>query len=46
MNLLYEMNKERGTTIIIPSDLASALGQFAARDMAVPAPQPAIVVPE
>ena len=47
MNLVYEMNKERGTTIIIPSDLASALGQFTARDMAAaPAPLPSIVVPE
>ena len=46
MNLVYEMNKERGTTIIIPSDLASALGQFAARDMAAPASQPPIMVPD
>jgi len=28
MNLVYEMNKERGTTIIIPSELATALGQI------------------
>ena len=26
MNLLYEMNKERGVTVLIPSDLASSLG--------------------
>lgn len=26
MNLVYEMNKERGTTILIPTDLAAALG--------------------
>jgi regulator of protease activity HflC (stomatin/prohibitin superfamily) len=26
MNLLYEMNKERGTTVLIPTDMASALG--------------------
>ena len=26
MNLIYEMNKERGATILIPSDLAAALG--------------------
>lgn len=38
MNLVYEMNKDRGTTIIIPSDLASALGQIGLRD---PAPPPA-----
>ena len=38
MNLVYEMNKDRGTTIIIPSDLASALGQIGLRD---PVPPPA-----
>ncbi|MCQ8276995.1 SPFH domain-containing protein [Acetobacteraceae bacterium KSS8] len=27
MNLIYEMNKERGATILIPTDLAAALGQ-------------------
>ena len=26
MNLLYEMNKERGATVLIPTDMASALG--------------------
>jgi regulator of protease activity HflC (stomatin/prohibitin superfamily) len=26
MNLLYEMNKERGTTVLIPTDMANALG--------------------
>ena len=40
MNLVYEMNKERGTTIIIPSDLATALGQLTGRDMAAPSPGP------
>ncbi|MCB8879079.1 slipin family protein [Acidisoma cellulosilytica] len=30
MNLVYEMNKDRGTTIIIPSDLANSLGSIAA----------------
>lgn len=30
MNLVYEMNKERGTTIIIPSDLANSLGSLSA----------------
>ncbi len=38
MNLVYEMNKERGTTIIIPSDLATALGQLTSREMGAPAP--------
>ena len=27
MNLLYEMNKERGSTVLIPTDMASALGR-------------------
>jgi regulator of protease activity HflC (stomatin/prohibitin superfamily) len=27
MNLLYEMNKERGTTVLIPTDMAGALGR-------------------
>ncbi len=26
MNLLYEMNKDRGATVLIPTDMASALG--------------------
>ena len=29
MNLLYEMNKERGTTVLIPTDMAAALGVVA-----------------
>jgi regulator of protease activity HflC (stomatin/prohibitin superfamily) len=29
MNLLYEMNKERGTTVLIPTDMAEALGRMA-----------------
>ena len=28
MNLLYEMNKERGTTVLIPTDMAAALGRM------------------
>jgi hypothetical protein len=24
---LYEMNRERGTTVLIPTDMASALGK-------------------
>ena len=33
MNLLYEMNKERGTTVLIPTDMASAMGKlFGAAD--------------
>ena len=27
MNLLYEMNKERGSTVLIPTDMAAALGK-------------------
>jgi len=26
MNLLYEMNKERGTTVLIPTEMANSLG--------------------
>ena len=26
MNLLYEMNKERGATVLIPTDMAASLG--------------------
>ncbi len=26
MNLLYEMNKERGTTVLVPTEMASSLG--------------------
>jgi regulator of protease activity HflC (stomatin/prohibitin superfamily) len=29
MNLLYEMNKERGTTVLIPTDMAASLGAIA-----------------
>ena len=27
MNLLYEMNKDRGTTVLIPTEMAAALGR-------------------
>jgi hypothetical protein len=27
LNLLYEMNKERGATVLIPTDMAAALGR-------------------
>ncbi|MBN9562910.1 MAG: slipin family protein [Alphaproteobacteria bacterium] len=30
MNLLYEMNKDRGTTVLIPTDMANSLGETAA----------------
>ncbi len=41
MNLIYEMNKERGATILIPTDLAAALGQVAAAaPLADPPPGP------
>ena len=30
MNLLYEMNKERGTTVLIPTEMANSLGQAVA----------------
>ena len=38
MNLLYEMNKERGTTVLIPTEMANSLGTVAGltRPMAQP----------
>jgi regulator of protease activity HflC (stomatin/prohibitin superfamily) len=36
MNLLYEMNKERGTTVLIPTDMANSLGTVVALSAAVP----------
>ncbi|WP_428493336.1 slipin family protein [Rhodopila sp.] len=30
MNLLYEMNKDRGTTVLIPTDMANSLGTVVA----------------
>ncbi len=41
MNLLYEMNKDRGATVLIPTDMASALGPVVALSRAVPAQAPA-----
>ena len=38
MNLLYEMNKERGTTVLIPTDMASSLGAVVALNKAMQAP--------
>jgi regulator of protease activity HflC (stomatin/prohibitin superfamily) len=35
MNLLYEMNKDRGTTVLIPTEMASALGAVVALNQAV-----------
>jgi regulator of protease activity HflC (stomatin/prohibitin superfamily) len=35
MNLLYEMNKDRGATILVPTDMASSLGGL----LGVPAPE-------
>jgi regulator of protease activity HflC (stomatin/prohibitin superfamily) len=35
MNLLYEMNKERGTTVLIPTDMANSLGSVVALSRAV-----------
>ena len=42
MNLLYEMNKDRGTTVLIPTDMANSLGTVVglAQAMATPQPQP------
>jgi regulator of protease activity HflC (stomatin/prohibitin superfamily) len=40
MNLLYEMNKERGTTVLIPTDMANSLGTVVALARAIQ-PDPA-----
>ncbi|HUB48609.1 MAG TPA: slipin family protein [Acetobacteraceae bacterium] len=40
MNLLYEMNKERGTTVLIPTDMASSLGSVAGLTEALQQPPP------
>ncbi len=37
MNLLYEMNKDRGATILIPTDMASSLGGVLALRASTPA---------
>jgi regulator of protease activity HflC (stomatin/prohibitin superfamily) len=37
MNLLYEMNKERGTTVLIPTEMAASLGGVVAGTKAMPA---------
>ena len=44
MNLLFEMNKERGATVLIPTDLAAAFGRAMSAPMpgaGSPAPRPA-----
>ncbi|HTW68594.1 MAG TPA: slipin family protein [Acetobacteraceae bacterium] len=41
MNLLYEMNKERGTTVLIPTEMASSLGVVAGLTEALRQPPPA-----
>jgi regulator of protease activity HflC (stomatin/prohibitin superfamily) len=39
MNLLYEMNKERGTTVLIPTEMASSLGAVVGLTQALGTPQ-------
>ena len=36
MNLLYEMNKDRGATVLIPTEMANSLGEVAALVQALP----------
>jgi regulator of protease activity HflC (stomatin/prohibitin superfamily) len=38
MNLLYEMNKERGVTVLIPTDMASSMGSLVGVAEAVAGP--------
>ena len=39
MNLLYEMNKDRGTTVLIPTDMANSLGGLLGLTAALARPQ-------
>jgi regulator of protease activity HflC (stomatin/prohibitin superfamily) len=39
MNLLYEMNKERGTTVLIPTDMANSLGSVVGLAQAIVRPK-------
>jgi regulator of protease activity HflC (stomatin/prohibitin superfamily) len=39
MNLLYEMNKERGTTVLIPTDMANSLGSVVGLAQAIVTPK-------
>ncbi len=41
MNLLYEMNKERGVTVLIPTEMAASLGGALALWRSVQPPTPA-----
>jgi len=51
MNLLYEMNKERGVTVLIPTEMASSMGtligaaQAIADPLAAPPPPPPPAAP-
>jgi regulator of protease activity HflC (stomatin/prohibitin superfamily) len=36
MNLLYEMNKDRGATVLIPTDMVSSLGSVVALGQVTP----------
>jgi regulator of protease activity HflC (stomatin/prohibitin superfamily) len=38
MNLLYEMNKERGATVLIPTEMATSLGAFVSTLRGSPGP--------
>ena len=40
MNLLYEMNKERGVTVLIPTDMANSLGGLVGLTQAIGQPRP------
>ena len=42
MNLLYEMNKERGVTVLIPTDMASSLGGLVGLTQALANPPPTV----
>ena len=45
MGLIYDMNKDRGVTILVPTDMANALGASVALNLNNPSPKPTASVP-
>ncbi len=45
MGLIYDMNKDRGVTILVPTDMANALGASVALNVNNPSPKPTASVP-
>ncbi|WP_297371267.1 SPFH domain-containing protein [Acidocella sp.] len=45
MSLIYDMNKERGATILVPTEMANALGSTIALNVPPPGPAPGYTPP-